>query len=381
MAAYSLQNAGVSTIIIDKAQFPRYKVCGAGLTHKILGIMPYDLSHLFHTTVHSFRFSSGLSDVFIRSSEKPLMYCTMRDELDSYLLEQAIGAGARVVTGVRVSDAATSSDGVYVKTSSGEFKARYLIGADGASSKVARLFSLNRGIEWGMAWEAELEVGREVLEKYRSTVFLDWGTFPGGYAWIFPKKDHMSVGIGGPARLSGLMPQYYRDFTASTGIDFLRTISNKSFPLPVRTRKSQFHRDRVLVAGDAAGLTDELTGEGIYWAVKSGILAADSIKHALRSGSGLESYSRSINEQVMPELMEAGNICSLFNAMPLRVHHWVRDHDRVWNAFGKVLRGERCFLDVPGAFGRWKPLWRPVCSLGALIQKGKEFQYKRRHGK
>ena len=376
IAAYHLQKSGISTLIIEKSSFPRYKVCGAGLTHKILSILPFDISPVIHTTVHSFRFSSGLSDVFIRRTDLPLIYCTMRDELDAYLLQKAVEAGARVMTSEKVTGIVQDSCKVTVTTVNGTYSSLFLVGADGASSRVARTFGLDRDIEWGMAWEAEVKTSAEILQKYSDTVFLDWGTFPGGYAWIFPKKDHLSIGIGGPAHMAKRMPGYYREFIASTGIPVLETLSNRSHPLPVRTRKGLFHSGRVVVAGDAAGLTDALTGEGIFWAVKSGMMAAQVIKYTLDGKiTDLSLYSERINSEIMPEMLEAANICSLFNALPAKIHHWVRDSDRVWRAFGKVLRGERSFTDVPAAFGRWKPLWKPVCSLASLIQSRKEKRF------
>lgn len=376
IAAWHLQKSGISTLILEKSSFPRYKVCGAGLTHKILSIIPFDLSEVIHTTVHDFRFSSGYTDVYTRTSELPLMYCTMRDELDDFLLAKAGEAGARVRTSEKVTEISQDAGGVSVKTDKGVYRSLFMIGADGASSRVARTFGLNSDIEWGMAWEAEVKSTPEMLQKYACTVFLDWGTFPGGYAWIFPKKDHFSIGIGGPAHMARRMPAYYEKFLSSTGIPVLETISNRSHPLPVRTRKAEFHSGRVLVAGDAAGLTDALTGEGIFWAVTSGIIAAEVIKCSLdRENPDLAMYSERINSEVMPEMLEAKHIGALFNAVPLRIHHWVRDSERVWRAFGKVLRGERSFIDVPLAFGKWKFLWNPLCLLASVIQKRKEKKY------
>jgi len=376
MAAYHLQKSGISTLILEKASFPRYKVCGAGLTHKILSIIPFDITPVIHSTIHSFRFSSGLSDVYTRTNELPLMYCTMRDELDAFLLKKALDAGAKVLTSEKLTGIIQDDKGVLAKTIKGEYRSLFLIGADGASSLVSRTFGLNKDIELGIAWEAEVKSTTGMLQNYADTVFLDWGTFPGGYAWIFPKKDHFSIGIGGPAHMAKRMPEYYRNFVNSTGIPVFETISNRSHPLPVRTRKAVFHSGRVLVAGDAAGLTDSLTGEGIFWAVKSGITAAEVINKRMEEKiSDLATYSVRINSEIMPEILEAKRICAFFNAMPSRIHHWVRDRERVWRAFGKVLRGERSFVDVPHAFGKWQPLWKPICILVLALQRRKERNY------
>ena len=376
IAAWHLQKSGIRTLIFDKSSFPRYKVCGAGLTHKILSVIPFDISPVIHTTIRSFRFSSGFTDVFTRTSEFPLMYCTMRDELDAFLLAKAEEAGAKIMTDEKVIELKQDDKGVMVKTAKGEYRSMFLIGADGASSRVARTFGMNSSIEWGIAWEAEVTSTPEMIQQYKDTVFLDWGTFPGGYAWIFPKKDHFSIGIGGPAHMAKKMPAYYEKFLVSAGIPVSETISNRSHPLPVRTRQAVFHSGRTLIAGDAAGLTDALTGEGIFWAVKSGMMAAEVIRQRMDGEiSDLALYSGRINSEILPELLEAKNIGALFNAIPLRIHHWVRDSERVWRAFQKVLRGERTFTDVPRAFGKWQPLWKPVCMLAYVIQILKEKKY------
>ena len=122
IAAYHLQKSGISTLILEKSSFPRYKVCGAGLTHKILSIIPFGLSPVIHTTIYSFRFSSGFTDTFTRTSEMPLMYCTMRDELDTFLLEKAVEAGAKVLTSEKVTELSQDAGGVSVKTGRGAYR-------------------------------------------------------------------------------------------------------------------------------------------------------------------------------------------------------------------------------------------------------------------
>jgi geranylgeranyl reductase family protein len=367
-AAIELLKQGFSVMILEKKVFPRYKVCGAGLTPKILEIVPADIAHVIHTTIHSVRFSTNFEEVFTRSSEKPVMFCTSREEFDHLLLKNAEMNGALSKMGEQVKEIIQDNESVTVRTQSGSYRGRFFVAADGAASLAARTFGLRGDIEWGMAWEAELETTPYILEKYSETIFLDWGTFPGGYAWVFPKKDHLSAGVGGPARLSRYMPQYYRDFLGSTNIPVLKTLSNRSFPIPVKRGKNPVHNKRVVLAGDAAGLTDTLTGEGIYWAVKSGKIAAETVGNAILLGrNNLDEYSLRINREILPELNEAVRIRALFNVFPKKIHRWISNNDRVWRAFGKVLRGERSYKDVPGGFGRWKFLWGITCKCSEWV--------------
>lgn len=376
LAAYELATKGISVLLFEKAVFPRYKVCGAGLTHKILNEIPFSVDPVLETSIHSVRFSCGYGEVFTRTSDQPLMYCTMRADLDRYLLEQAGQAGADLRYGIRVTGFTQDQSGVVVETTAGSFQARLLIGAEGASGTIARAAGLRDHLMQGLAWEAELKPRQDFLTQYGQTVFLDWGTFPGGYGWIFPKRNHISVGVGGPASLSAAMMPYYHRFLDSAGITTAETISLKSWPIPVRVRRTAFHRCHVMVTGDAAGLTDPLTGEGIYYAVRSGKLAAEAaIGYLSGRTDSLQSYSVAVNEDLMGDLTEANRIKALFNTVPKTIHRWVGTSDRAWRAFGKVLRGERNYADVRRGFGKWKFLWGVACGLAGMISVYKENRF------
>ena len=394
LAAYELAAHGVPVLILEKSSFPRYKVCGAGLTHKILDEIPFDIAPVLETEIHTIVFSKGFRDVFMRSSPEPMLYCTNRDKFDEFLLKKAVEAGAQVVHGEKVTGVAQDKDFVTVNTLNGSFRSKLVIGADGASSAVARSAGLRDNIMPGLAWEAEVMADPETIKAFSQTVFLDWGSFPGGYGWVFPKGDHFSIGVGGPASLSKWMMPYYqkmlaylaaggwndnakcKEQNAKWTIEVTDTMSLRSWPIPVRVKRSQFHNGRIIVAGDAAGLTDPLTGEGIYYAVRSGILAAKSCFEYLQSAApSLGPYTEAINEGLMGELLEANKIKCLFNTAPLKIHYFVRDSERGWRAFGKVLRGERWYADVSAGFGRWKILWGLASIVSKWISEYKECRF------
>jgi geranylgeranyl reductase family protein len=395
LAAYELAILGVPVLILEKSPFPRYKVCGAGPTYKILREIPFDVSPVLETQIHNIIFSSGFREGFTRTSAEPILYCTNRDKLDDFLLKKAVEAGARVIHGAKVMEVTQEKEFVTVVTHAGTFRSNLMIGADGASSAVARSAALRDNILPRFAWEAEVMADPATVKAFSQTVLLDWGSFPGGYGWVFPKGDHFSVGVGGPASLSKWMMSYYqklleyldavcgmRDMGSvhpSSGIRVLETISLKSWPIPVRVKKRQFHNERVLVAGDAAGLTDPLTGEGIYYAVRSGILAAKCCHEYLQAGSpSLGSYTKAVNDELMEELLEANRIKFLFNTVPLKIHRFIRDSDRAWRAFVKILRGERWYADVRGGFGKWQVLWGATCLVSKWISFFKESRFSKR---
>jgi len=400
LAAYELATKGVRVLILEKSQFPRYKICGGGVTHKTLSEIPFDIKPVIESTIHSIHFSHLFNEAFTCTSADPIMYCTMRSDLDAFLLDQAIKAGANVQMNEHVWEIKENDDEIVVSTMKRDFRSKLLIGAEGASSIVARTFKLWDHISSGLAWEAEISTDPALVSVFSETVFLDWGTFPGGYGWAFPKKDHFSIGVGGPATLSHLMMPYYDKFIDhfmkslktvgdagkqnKPGLPEYQTISLKSWPIPVRTSKSSFHHGSVLITGDAAGLTDPLTGEGIYYAIRSGKLAAKSC-HDFLSGKpdAMALYSDRVNDELMSELLEANKIKNLFNVFPKRIHHFVKDSDRAWSAFVKILRGERWYADVRNGFGKMKPFWNIICAVSGWNEKGKErrlsWQKKKTH--
>ena len=409
LAAYELAVRGIPVLILEKSSFPRYKVCGAGLTYKILDEIPFDISFVLETQINTIIFSTGFGERFSRTSAEPMMFCTNRDKFDDYLLRKAVDAGARVIHGEKVMEVTQNQACVIVVTRTGSFRSKLLIGADGASSAVARSAGLRDHILPGMAWEAEVSADPETVKAFSQTVFLDWGSFPGGYGWVFPKGDHFSIGVGGPASLAKWMMPYYQKLLeylscgasdlqgapkseirnpnrseaelggAKSEIRILDTMSLKSWPIPVRVKKSRFHCGRILVAGDAAGLTDPMTGEGIYYAVRSGKIAARCCDEYLKSKSpSLESYTKTVNDELMNELLEANRIKFLFNTVPGKIHRFVRDSERAWRAFGKILRGERCYVDVPAGFGKWKVLWGAACFVSKWISAFKEIRFSKK---
>jgi flavin-dependent dehydrogenase len=153
--------------------------------------------------------------------------------------------------------------------------------------------------------------------------------------------------------------------------------SLRSWPIPVRIKKGNFHSGRVIVAGDAGGLADSLTGEGIYYAIRSGKLAAESCASFLSGNDrSLGDFTRQINDELMTELLEGKKIKKIFNVVPLKVHFFVRDSDRAWKAFGKVLRGERSYKDVKTGFGKWKLFWNLAAFLSGWFEKIKTWRYR-----
>ncbi len=378
-AAYELALKGVNVIILDKEKFPRYKACGGGITYKAAQLLPFSIDPVVEKIIHEISFSSNYKSQFQRRSDKCFMYCVMRDRFDQFLVEKAIEIGAEFIDSTKVTDVSYNDKSVIVKTSKSEFKGKVLIGADGANSIVARSCGLSKEIIKGVTLEAEIRLNNH-SEKLHEAVQIDWGTVPAGYAWIFPKNDHISLGVGGPLEVSKYLKSYYQNILKDHDIPASEVYSLKAHTLPYRLKAGNYSNSNVILTGDAAGLTDALTGEGIYYAIKSGRIAA-KVSYEYLSGLShdIANYDKAVNEEIMNELLAVFPILHIFHAFPERVHNFIRDNDRAWSAFVRILRGEKSYSSFPDALRLYSFLWKPINKTAYLLYRKNMRRFKRRN--
>jgi geranylgeranyl reductase family protein len=361
-----LAKAGVRVGILDAKTFPRQKACGGGIQEKAARRIPFEWRSVVRGDLHGMAFSFKMSDHFSRKHTQPLVHSVLRTEFDELLLRTAQNAGAQVMEGVKAIDVLANDSTATVVTESGDLTARFAIGADGANS-ITRRF-VNSRVDY--FWQAGLYC--EVPERYLIGDYIDydcmrvdWGFLPSGYAWIFPKRDYVNVGVGFPASIGSLARPYLIKFLRAEKILQPHALENLKFTghqLPTLTKATRLSKGAVLLVGDSAGLIEPFTGDGISYALHSSAIAADVILRNLECRiPDLIEYDKRVMREIAPEIFASRQLMSLFIAFPRTVHEIFRQNDKVWAAFCRVLRGEDSFrVFRRKKFGALEFLWFPV---------------------
>ena len=316
-AARLLAQRGASVLLLDKKRFPRDKPCGGGVTIRAASAQDVDLSPVVERTIHGARFSLRLGQSFDRRFPEPLTYMTQRRHLDAFLAERAAESGADFHderSGDRDRRIHARRDDQ--RPANDTHNARVLIGADGANGVVGRTIGLRREYEEAVALEANVPFPAGIPEEWRDYVGLDLGGLAGGYGWVFPKGDHLNVGVGAWKYAGFTLRPKLNQLCQRYGYDPGTLENVRGYHLPVRVPGSPIARGPAAVVGDAAGLVDPLTGEGIHMAFESGRLAAE---HALRVLAGeADGYARIPARRRPPPSDGAGRLAQAPGAVQLR---------------------------------------------------------------
>jgi len=212
-----------------------------------------------------------------RRSDAPLIDMTQRRRLDLHLAEQAAAAGAEFQNGRPVGEIELDGEGVTARVGAAGVRASFLVGADGANGVVAKAAGLGGGIVRGVALEGNIPWSGLEREPYDRTAWVELGIVPGGYGWVFPKGDHANLGVGGWMTEGPRLRDHLGRLARVHGVDPAALENVRGHRLPMRELDAPAASGRVLLVGDAAGLVDPLSGDGMYEAFVSAKLAAAAI--------------------------------------------------------------------------------------------------------
>jgi geranylgeranyl reductase family protein len=392
-AARTLARAGVRVRLLDRSAFPRNKPCGGGISVRVLKRFPYLERELSRISTHALArlyLEGPDGDGALIESDGPAALMIRRIEFDALLVSLAVDAGAVLET-ADIAQAREDADRVVLTSRDGrQFAAPIVIAADGVHSAVARRLGISAG--WpatAVALDMMEETPREILRDVDpSTLWVAYGyagtpqtsdfsrqtsrprSVPEGYAYIFPKRDHVNIGIG-------YVLSYYRESVDEAPYDLQRGFVDRlrergvvvgdsvrrnftPFLIPVGGPLGEPGRGRVLVAGDAGGFVNGFTAEGIYYAMVSGDLAAKTIVDSASPTTLARRYAAACDYEIGAELRDSVAI----------QRYLFGDRRRI----GRIIRGAnreraatRLILDFARGLRSYKTVRRRILARSPLI--------------
>lgn len=291
---------GLSVVVLESTRFPRAKPCAAGLTSGAVELLGDEVRECLHDAVPALRVRLG-GATLVWEKKTPVLRTTTRSELDTLLADAAMSSGARIEFDARVDQVTEEPERVVVSAGDRAFRGRFVIGADGARSSIAERVWGERPRLFGATYVRAFPSTASDLTPHRGVAVLDPTATVRGYGWVFPKRDHLNVGVFAQRPLAKALIDDLTAFVRLCGIDGWRIEGPLAAPIPAAARPGGVARGRVLLAGDAAGLANPFTGEGIPHAIASGRIAAEETADALdRGGSPCGRYASRLAEEVVP---------------------------------------------------------------------------------
>lgn len=348
MVAYTLAQAGWSVLALDKRVHPRPKICGGCLSRKVDAILPFPISSVIESTVNEVAFTFKGQGAIEYVLDEPFAYMVRREKFDNFLVEKVVEAGATVCQGEGAVSLIESEDGISIKTRASCYGGKVLVGADGVQGIVAR--ELGAGYRHSSCFALETEIGINGVYS-ENRIWIDIGWVDLGYGWIFPRYSSYSVGIadfgsGGP-RLKKAFSNLFASHSLLTE-QKPATINGYRIPLSTsRNRKKKIIGGRVALIGDAAGFVNPLTGEGIYYALWSGLILASCLmepgKDLFRA---LSNYERRIRTELYPQFVVAEQVAKLLYSHPWTSFRLVGRYRELIGLFIEVLVGKEYFPNL-----------------------------------
>jgi len=351
--AYKLKSQGISILILEKEVFPRYKTCAGGLSKKAYDILFSDnknIENIIQKQIKNVLYIQNKNFTF-RESEKELIYTTYRYELDRFLVDMAVDNDTVwLKENVSVQKINQKDNSVTYLEEDKEQNVSYniVVGAWGNNRRLNNLVDLTPFHRYAISSSWEGPVGpkfSKYFDGYATCQILP--KYPGIVGYIFPKSELITAGL-----FTSLYPippnlkNMWKEF-----IDFWRldsTIKPRYAMIPIRDFRKSIAKKNILLVGDAAGLADPFTGEGIYYAFVSSMIAAKNILCFFKNENYdlAHSYMEDINSKMFDIQKWALVYEFLFHHFP-NVSFWFGSDcflgNEILNAF---VRGEIKYNEV-----------------------------------
>jgi geranylgeranyl reductase family protein len=357
-AALTLARKGLSVVLLEKEVLPHYKTCGGGVLHRAFKLLPPGVERVVERRFNSAQLNFLGTDLnFVVTRSEPIVHMTMRADLDCLLAREAGSAGAEIVESCPMRHATVRDQFVEISTDRDNYRSKFVIAADGVYSATAKAAGWQELPALAPALEYEIYLAEEDFERFGKMPRFDFNSIDAGYAWVFPKREHLSVGILSTRRTNTDLHAKLTDYLERLGIirvqpelrswpgrscdatsqkgggdeaspllsadHFgvrIQKIEKHGYLIPLAPRRESLARGRVLLVGDAAGLVDPVTAEGISHAIRSGQLAATALADCQLDVSRAGKHYQSLLDTEILRELRAGRVLAnvLYNYPRLR---------------------------------------------------------------
>ncbi len=346
-AAFHLANLNKSVILLDKSEHTSIKPCGGGMAASVQNFFPFNLSPIVDEVIKTVEFSWCLSDPVIANlpGTSPF-WITRREKLDEFIIENALKKGAEMIKPFKVSDIKKEHSYWVVSSEDGDrILAKAVIIADGSNSPWPKLFDIGpKKLHYALTTSVRLN--RRGLIKEGTSRF-EFGLVHHGFAWAFPLKNSVNIGVGTfIGQSSSNTETILAKLLPSLGFQEHEGIRSNSL-LRVWNGHSKLHNNEILVIGDAASLCDPFLAEGLRPALMSGKEAATCINSWLEGkADSLDSYTRNMKLNWGNSMAWGRRISQAFYRFPKIGYQLGIKRPTAPERIAQILSGEMSYADI-----------------------------------
>ena len=343
---------GLKTLLMDKDIFPRSKPCGGAVSGHALSLLDFPLpeniieKECFGARVH---YDGRIIEAH---RQYRIAVFVSRDRFDAFLADKAVECNAQFLPGEKIVAVHAGRDEITVDSETTSYQTRFLIGADGIHSRVARAIRQPLGKEeMALGLVSHVPADNEAMDSRQNrTIDMYFGIAPQGYGWLFPHRGYHSLGIMGLASAIVDPKKVLSGFAHSLGLE-LSAVQGHAIPLG--GLKRIVASGRILLVGDAAGFADPFHGEGISYAILSGRLAAQAIIDSMQGkrspASASARYCRESEQLIRKDLLVALRMAKMLDRHP---HLFLRiffDHSQALDRYLDIVGGRTDYRN----FQKW----------------------------
>ncbi len=347
MAAIQCAEAGLKIALFEKESLPRRKVCAGGVVMRAINLLPNDLDYPIESICNNIELRVLDSGKSFQDYRENLVTMVDRANFDYALVKHAKKKGAQIFDGVEIKSVEPLEDCVHIVAGTQRFSTAYLILAEGASAKITNKFWEDDRV-LVPALESEVMLSPEEMKAFEGVARFDYERNNSGYAWVFPKKDHISVGIGSLPGEKLSLNKLFDDYKIKIGLTSQHIERNRrGFVIPIRPRKPPYMKQRMILVGDAAGFADPISAEGFTYALKSGLEAGKAVAMGANPDEVSRLYHKGIDQTVVKEL-GVGRMLAVPFFISKRLRNFLlnRYGSRLVKGMVRVCEGAQSYMDV-----------------------------------